>query len=953
MNLGRYEEALASYDQALKLQPDYLEAWHNRGNVLLNLGRYEEALASYDQALKIQPDAHEAWHNRGNALLNLGKYEEALASFDQALKIQPDAHEAWHNRGIAAAKSLGYDPFLQQQFVRLFRSEVSNAPQKLISALEVTDSDRFLTQFQDCLSTSTELLIDAFVNLDAPELIVQIQQSPRPELSQLIQQSPLSPLIAFIQQPLSETIAKQIEQDLFFHSPRFNPQLNLRGYEGELASYQAELDKAIHRDTHPQGWGMLHHFIGQAHYFRGQQELSPFSFWRKAEASYKTALQTLKPPEFEALHLEVLQDLIRVLLDLQEIEEAHLLQRMLADQELPVIYSLQLEPSSPTLSVGEELEVTIHIGFRDTDSRDTYLLEIPREEVIGNELNIILKEVPPGFQLDSSDAISLPLDQDVIDRVTRQNLIQTGRFRLTALRPSHSTIVVELYRGDTFERTLETTVQVTGFEDIALLNRLKVQSRPVPQPDLTLQVSTAWNETASACTFHYHLQSFRVPLLFGGIKYSSEALSTEWLRQIYELLQSILEETSSGLAEDGYSHLTTLGQHLFQRLLPPELQRDLCNLSRQQQLSLLVLADRDAQVPWGLLHNGREFLSEYLTIGQWPRELNEMRPYEFAVGGINLAHYANIEQVEVWANLLEPPSVPPPNILPGGMFDDLASTETMRGLHLIRCGQSSDAGERSDAPVMFGSSREDQNLDRKVRPAKLNLRRNRPLVTLGFLRHDRAELTALEQTWAATFIRAGCSAFVGSLWAVDPMIESAFISNFYHALWTGESLGGAFQRARGTARMLVPDSLDWLAYVFYGDPMARPYRPVQGPGYTVIEPIGREMDDSLAPQIPARFQVSLRRKPPVWHEDRVIDVIENLEFDNLQAHIVTFGLQVSPESPIRLRRTPEGDYLGWFNLIAPSEMSGEQVSVQVHILDEMQPINSLMFSLQVENGGGV
>ncbi len=44
------EEALASYDQALKLQPDYYLAWVNRGNALADLGRLEEALASYDQA---------------------------------------------------------------------------------------------------------------------------------------------------------------------------------------------------------------------------------------------------------------------------------------------------------------------------------------------------------------------------------------------------------------------------------------------------------------------------------------------------------------------------------------------------------------------------------------------------------------------------------------------------------------------------------------------------------------------------------------------------------------------------------------------------------------------------------------------------------------------------------------------------------------------------------------
>ncbi|MEH1779120.1 MAG: tetratricopeptide repeat protein, partial [Nostoc sp.] len=62
------------------------------------------AIASYDQALKFQPDKDEAWYNRGIALRKLGRFEEAIASYDQALKFQPDKDEAWYNRGIALRK---------------------------------------------------------------------------------------------------------------------------------------------------------------------------------------------------------------------------------------------------------------------------------------------------------------------------------------------------------------------------------------------------------------------------------------------------------------------------------------------------------------------------------------------------------------------------------------------------------------------------------------------------------------------------------------------------------------------------------------------------------------------------------------------------------------------------------------------------------------------------------
>ncbi|MEL6581075.1 MAG: tetratricopeptide repeat protein, partial [Cyanobacteria bacterium J06621_12] len=100
-NLGRYEDAIAAYDQALAIKPELHEAWYNRGIALFSLGRYEDAIAAYDQALAIKPDDPEAWNNRGNALANLERYEDAIASFDKALAIKPDDHKAWYNRGIA------------------------------------------------------------------------------------------------------------------------------------------------------------------------------------------------------------------------------------------------------------------------------------------------------------------------------------------------------------------------------------------------------------------------------------------------------------------------------------------------------------------------------------------------------------------------------------------------------------------------------------------------------------------------------------------------------------------------------------------------------------------------------------------------------------------------------------------------------------------------------------
>ena len=55
-NLWRLNEALLSVDRAIALRSDYAEAWNNRGAVLHQLGRLDEALASFEQAIHFNPD---------------------------------------------------------------------------------------------------------------------------------------------------------------------------------------------------------------------------------------------------------------------------------------------------------------------------------------------------------------------------------------------------------------------------------------------------------------------------------------------------------------------------------------------------------------------------------------------------------------------------------------------------------------------------------------------------------------------------------------------------------------------------------------------------------------------------------------------------------------------------------------------------------------------------------
>ena len=100
----KHEDAIAAYDQAIRLKPDLAKAYNNRGVAKDKLGRHEAAIADHNQAIRLKPDFAEAYSNRGNVNGNLGRYEAAIADHNQAIRLKPDLAKAYNNRGVAKDK---------------------------------------------------------------------------------------------------------------------------------------------------------------------------------------------------------------------------------------------------------------------------------------------------------------------------------------------------------------------------------------------------------------------------------------------------------------------------------------------------------------------------------------------------------------------------------------------------------------------------------------------------------------------------------------------------------------------------------------------------------------------------------------------------------------------------------------------------------------------------------
>jgi predicted O-linked N-acetylglucosamine transferase (SPINDLY family) len=100
-NIGRPDSAIKNYNKAIQIKPDYAEAYNNLGSVLAEMMQPNEAIKNYNKAIQIQPDYAEAYNNLGNILKDLVKPNEAIKNYNKAIQLKPDYAEAYNDLGVA------------------------------------------------------------------------------------------------------------------------------------------------------------------------------------------------------------------------------------------------------------------------------------------------------------------------------------------------------------------------------------------------------------------------------------------------------------------------------------------------------------------------------------------------------------------------------------------------------------------------------------------------------------------------------------------------------------------------------------------------------------------------------------------------------------------------------------------------------------------------------------
>jgi Flp pilus assembly protein TadD len=107
--LGRFEEAIADFDEAIALNPGVAKFWSNKGQALGMLGRNEEALVAYNKAIELMPRDADYWNNRGAVKIQKGDFAGAIADCTHSIELNSRQRDAFTNRAFAYSSTGQYD----------------------------------------------------------------------------------------------------------------------------------------------------------------------------------------------------------------------------------------------------------------------------------------------------------------------------------------------------------------------------------------------------------------------------------------------------------------------------------------------------------------------------------------------------------------------------------------------------------------------------------------------------------------------------------------------------------------------------------------------------------------------------------------------------------------------------------------------------------------------------
>lgn len=103
-NEQKYEQAATKFEEAIKIDPNALEANYNLGNTLYRQKEWDKSIEQQKHYLLIEKENEQqiaaSWHNIGNALLHKKDLQNSMEAYKMALRINPEDDDARYNLAV-------------------------------------------------------------------------------------------------------------------------------------------------------------------------------------------------------------------------------------------------------------------------------------------------------------------------------------------------------------------------------------------------------------------------------------------------------------------------------------------------------------------------------------------------------------------------------------------------------------------------------------------------------------------------------------------------------------------------------------------------------------------------------------------------------------------------------------------------------------------------------------
>ena len=100
-NKKDFDQALADYSEAIRLDPNYANAHLNRAVLLADHGEIDRAMPDFDAAIRLEPTAKLSYVNRAAAYKIKGDWDRAIGDYSEAIRLDPNDAQPVFNRGLA------------------------------------------------------------------------------------------------------------------------------------------------------------------------------------------------------------------------------------------------------------------------------------------------------------------------------------------------------------------------------------------------------------------------------------------------------------------------------------------------------------------------------------------------------------------------------------------------------------------------------------------------------------------------------------------------------------------------------------------------------------------------------------------------------------------------------------------------------------------------------------